>query len=71
MRLYFLHIGVELDPRFSDVPVPRIRKQSGNPLMKSLCRRGVVAEDEARDRSAVIRPEDPAAARMGSFNGPL
>ena len=54
-----------------------------SPLIKSLCRRGraIVTEDKARDRvdsgdsarerNAVIRPREPAVARMGFFNGLL
>ena len=54
-----------------------------SPLKKSLCRRGraIVAEDKARNRvpscdsararNAVFRPQGPAVARMGFFNGLL
>ena len=54
-----------------------------SPLIKSLCRRGrvIVAEDKARnrvessdsgrERNAVMRSQEPAAARMDFFNGLL
>ena len=54
-------------------------KRVCSPLKKSLCRRGIVAEDKAhdrlesldsgRERNAVIRSQWPDAARMDVING--